>query len=149
MVDETEFRETLRELNLVHCVFEKTILNNHYPCRFSHRHLLAGREIAGCKNTEARDNCVEVLSYLRHCANFALKIMDKGKLPHGKAIRVQVGGLHGLGNTLDPQGQELTDINALVTAAITRFDTLDEIPAEQIVRGIAEFKGRQKKPKRS
>lgn len=146
MIDEVEFREILNSLNLVFCPFSKAILNNHCRCEHSHRHLLAGREIAGCKYEAAQRDCKQLLGGFRKAATFTLKIRDTGSLPHGKAIRVQVGGLKGLQYALHPELKKdaaVENIYGLILETRDRFSALDQLPDQEIIQAIAEFRGRR------
>lgn len=145
MIDEVEFREILNSLGLVFCPFAKAILNNHCQCEYSHRHLLAGREIAGCKYEIAQAECRQVLAALRKASVFSLKIRDSGALAHGKAIRIQAGGLAGLRHALAPKETgPVANVHALIRQAQETFGSLETLPDQEIIKGIAGFRGRRR-----
>lgn len=150
-MDDHEFRKTMRALNAVPCIFEKTILGRQARCECSVRHNIAEREVAGCRDEAAQLNCCAWLSVLRDEAGFALGITPKGTLAHAKMLKMQVGGLRGVRAVLDPeQAEEATidNIHGLIKAAQDEFGNLHELPFQTVIRHIQQFKGRQRSKKR-
>ena len=111
-------------------------------------------------NTEGQAQCLELLEILRREARFALRSepdQDRHRLPHGKAIRDQVGGLRGIhaaltdadGETPDPgKPGAITDIFAIVNAARQRFGALDRLPFSLVMQHIAAYQGRTRSRRR-
>jgi hypothetical protein len=92
------------------------------------------------------------LAILRDRARFALRTdIDRSVLPHGKAIRIQVGGLRGLLQALHPNAglsSPIPDVYALIEAAQREFGALDALPFSQIVQQVAAFRGRARAKRR-
>ena len=64
------------------------------------------------------------------------------KTPHGKAIRVQVGGMRGLFSVLKPDvtlPDFIADINGLLQTAKERFGALEDLPFSGIMPEIAAY----------
>ena len=88
------------------------------------------------------------MDQLRHHARFTLKVSSYTEpLPHGKAMRIQIGGLRGL--YVAVYGKEpptvIINIHNLVLQAIENFNGLDQLPYTQIIKKVATFEGRRKK----
>ena len=151
-MDEKEFKSTLQSLNPLPCIFEKTILSRNGNCQCSVKYNVAEREIAGCKSREAQMDCLALLNLLRENAVFALRIQGiSGRLPHTKAIRLQVGGLRGLKAALLPEQMEdphIDNIHSLLQQAKGKFGDLHSLPYQQIIKSIAAYKGRRRSSRR-
>jgi hypothetical protein len=100
-MDQDAFRETYREVNENFCAFEKSVLINQCNCSKAERFCIAEREGVHCLSEEGQARCLDALSILRDHATFALRELTEGKLPHGKAMRVQIGGMRGLNKLLN------------------------------------------------
>ncbi len=151
-MDEKEFKKTLRSVNPHPCVFEKTILSRNGACEHALKHNIAEREAVGCDAEAAQSDCTAWLSVLRDKAVFALGGVDRsGMLAHAKALRLQVGGLRGLHALLVPEqaGQTpLENIHGLIDRAKLVYGNLHTLPYQEIVKGVASFKGRRRASER-
>lgn len=145
-MDQDLFRKTYHEVNERFCAYEKSILTNKCHCSQAERFCIAEREGVHCKSDEAQADCLELLEYLRDQARFALKSSeDRATIPHGKAMKVQVGGLRGLQAALAPDEEPpdtIDDIHATITSAINRFGGLANLPMQVIIQQISAYKGR-------
>lgn len=146
-MDQDAFRQTYREVNERFCAYEKSVLTNQCNCSQADRFCIAEREGVHCNSDEGQARCLRFLELLRAHARFALRTNpeEKALLPHGKAIRIQVGGLRGLYNVSHP-GDELPetipDIYAAIAQAESAFGALDAIPYSDIMPQIACYKGK-------
>ena len=103
-MDQEAFRETYHQVNERYCAYEKAILTHQCACSQSEKLHIAEREAAHCRSDDSQARCIRFLDTLKNHARFALKLTGTtGVLPHGKAIRIQVGGLRGLRQVLDPE----------------------------------------------
>lgn len=147
-MDEQAFRETCRVVNPLACPFEKAILICQCGCCEAGRINIAEREAVNCLDAAALEDCAQLLGLLRHNAAFALKLTHVDEvLPHAKHVKVQCGGLLGLQGVLQPESAEekpVADIRGLVLEALARFGNLQELPYNEIVRGIAGFQARRR-----
>jgi len=153
-VDQDAFRETYRDLNERFCAFEKAVLTNQCTCSKAEKFCIAEREGVHCSSDEGQTQCLELLELLREQARFALKTSstpEKRLLPHGKAIRIQVGGLRGLHCVLTPEQQPpqvIDDIFGLISRARAQFGNLNALPFPQIMQQIAAYQGKTRSRRR-
>lgn len=147
-MDNDIFRETYRAINERFCPYEKTILTNNGACSQAERFCIAEREGVHCRSDAAQAQCLSLLEILREQARFTLKATDNcGALPHGKAMRIQVGGLRGLRAALAPEQPvpaNIDDIYGIIEAARARFGDLERLPFQIIVQQIAAYQGRKR-----
>jgi len=151
-MDNEAFRKTYRDVNKLFCVFEKSVLTNQCNCSKAQRFCIAEREGVRCESEVARQQCLELLDLLRHQSRFTLRTTDNAStLPHGKAMRIQVGGLRGLYSALNPNlplPAMIEDVYGTIEAARKEFDGLDNLPFPEIIKHIAAYKGRKRAPRR-
>lgn len=150
-MDQQMFRETLLELDERPCVYEKAILSGLCRCSQAQRFNLAEREGVHCQRDEAQFTCQRLMELLRQRARFALRIgQDQEVLPHNKALRLQIGGLHGLYAAIHEEIVPLViaDIYGLIHQALDEFDDLENLPFQLMIKEIAAYKGRDRKGKR-
>jgi len=155
-MDQDAFRQTYREVNERFCAFEKGVLTNQCECSQAERFCIAEREGVHCNSDIGQERCLRLLALLREHARFALRTNteDKALLPHGKAIRIQVGGMRGLQAVLEPDQpapDKIDDIYATIARAEQVFGDLDRLPFSEIMPQIAAYQGRtrsRRRPKR-
>ena len=148
MVDETAFRETYRDVNECACVFEKTILTRQGDCAMAERFCIAEREGVRCGDPAAQATCSAFLDWVREQARFALKETALSeRLPHGRAIRIQVGGIRGLAEALQ-QPVPVQDIHGLLQAALVQAGDISRLPGTDIVRGVAAYRPKRRRRRR-
>jgi hypothetical protein len=146
VLDNDVFRQTYREVNERVCPYEKSILTNKCRCSKAKRFCIAEREGVHCLSDAAQAQCLQLLDLLRHQARFALRANDeRSALPHGKAMRIQVGGLRGLLQSLEPENplpETIDDIHGVIQRARETFGDLNALPFAEIIRQIAAYRGR-------
>jgi len=147
-MDQDAFRETYREVNENFCAFEKSVLINQCNCSKAERFCIAEREGVHCLSEEGQARCLDALSILRDHATFALRELTEGKLPHGKAMRVQIGGMRGLNKLLNGDDTQVPDVDATLQAAIQRWGSLEQLPFSEIMPSIAAYKGKTRARRR-
>jgi hypothetical protein len=153
-MDQDAFRQTYREVNERFCAYEKAILTNQCGCRQSEKFCIAEREGVHCLSDEGQHRCLDYLEILREQAQFALRSVNddrKNRLPHGKAIRVQVGGIRGLEHVLEPHKpapEIVSDIYATLDRAIIEFGSIREFPFANIMPQIAAYKNKTRSRRR-
>jgi len=150
-MDQDQFRETYREMNDCYCAFEKSILTNKCACSLSHKFCIAEREGVSCQSEDAQGACIEILEAIRTHAKFALRTdKDKTALPHGKAIRIQVGGMRGLYKALLPNDELpeiIPDLSKLVSLA--KASDFNQLPYTIIMQHIAAHKMKKRSRRRN
>jgi hypothetical protein len=152
-MDQDAFRRTYREVNERICVYEKGVLSRKCNCSKAKKLCIAEREGVHCTTDEAQEQCQEFLEQLRQQARFALKSNDdRAVLPHGQAMRLQVGGLRGLHVALhedQPVPDSIDDVYGLISQAKATFDGLDKLPYQKLIQQVAAYKGRQRSRRRT
>jgi hypothetical protein len=147
-MDQDAFRRTYRELNERICMYEKSILSRKCNCSKAKKMCIAEREGVHCMTDEAQEQCHEFLEQLRQRARFALKFNDdRAVLPHGLAMRLQVGGLRGLHAALNedqPIPDTIEDVYSLISQAKATFEGLEKLPYQKLIQQVAAYKGRQR-----
>jgi hypothetical protein len=143
-VEENLFRATYEGLRRRECPFERAILRGCCACPLSRRLHVGERLGVGCRDGEASRRCLALFAALRHNARFALRLSHpEAPLPHGKRIKVECGGLLGLARLLEPTVEPpVRDIHAVVEEALSRYETLEEIPYQRLMPEINAFRGR-------
>ncbi len=152
-MDQDAFHRTYRELNERFCAYEKSILGRKCTCSKAKKIYIAEREGVHCTSDEAQGQCLEFLEHLRRFARFALKSNnEKAALPHGKAMRLQVGGLRGLYAALHEDQtipETIEDVFDLINLARKEYQGLENLPFQPLIQQVAAYKGRQRSRKKT
>jgi hypothetical protein len=147
-MDQDAFRRTYREINERLCIYEKSLLSQQCHCCQAKKICIAEREGVHCLSDEAQDQCLDLLSALRHQARFALKTNnDREVLPHAKAMRLQVGGLRGLHAALYPDTPippSIKDVHGLITNAKVTYGGLENLPFQTMIKHVSAYQGRRR-----
>jgi len=151
-VDNDIFRETYHSVNERRCLYEKGVLTNQCLCSRAKRFCIAEREGVQCTSPSGQARCDELLGLLRENSRFALKSAEVfAPLAHGRAMRVQIGGLRGVYRALhddEAPPTPIPDVFSLIEAAQNRFLGLAGLPFGEIVKEVAAFRGRQPRSRR-
>ncbi len=143
-MDETHFRQRLQALQRNLCPFYKAILSACVACTRADRVQIAEREIVVCGAAASHARCQELHGHLRHNFSFAVGTLhDEVPLPHAQEMRIQCGGLRGLGAVLaaDP---EVKDVDALLDHILRGTGSLGEIDFSAVVHAAhVHYRGRQ------
>jgi len=153
-MDQDAFRETYREVNERFCIFEKAILTNQVECSMAEKFCIAEREGVHCQTDDGQQRCQQIVDILREQSRFTLqqRVSGPGKLPHGKAIRIQVGGMRGVFHVVNPDNEipkPVPDIYTLILTAQEKFTSLMQLPFSEIVQYIAAFKIKKRASRRN
>jgi hypothetical protein len=143
-MDQEAFRQTYRDLNECFCPFERPILMNRCRCPQAERFCIAEREGVECQSQLAQQQCRDFLETLRENARFALKSRDNlNPLPHGKAMRLQLGGLRGLHLALYPHQpipEPIGDVHGLLSDCVGQFGGVQALPFQTLIQQVAEYR---------
>ncbi|MDH5593204.1 MAG: hypothetical protein OEY35_02770 [Gammaproteobacteria bacterium] len=115
-------------------------------CEYSTRFLIAEREHAGCVSETAHTNCEFLLESFKENSRFVLKLTATNEeIPHGKQMRIQIGGLLGLQKLVQDNeaGSQVQNVHAVVQSAFEKYGSLKNIPFNEIVKSITGWKGRR------
>ncbi len=152
-MDQDAYRRTYREINERPCAYEKSLLSHQCNCSQAKKVCIAEREGVHCLSDEAQEQCIELLENLRRQARFALKSDAMRVLPHGQAMRLQVGGLRGLYLALNPDAEEspecIENVYDLISQARQTFDGLDSLPYQILIQQVAAYRSRTRGRDRS
>ncbi len=148
-MDQDAFRETYREVNPTYCAFEKSVLTNECQCLLAERFCIAEREGVHCAQTEAHSRCLHWLELLRSHARFALRSDEERRLlPHGKAMRLQVGGMRGVARLLAGREDVAEDVDTRLAALAERYGSLDGVPFSEIMPDLVAYQVRKRARRR-
>ncbi len=151
-MDEDQYRNTYRNIITRQCVYEKAINSRQTSCHQANKIRLADREAVACRTQDACNLCTSFLQTLRSKSLFALKLQNhSGPLPHAKEIKVQMGSVIGL--ALDNsvaiiKGGKIDDIYALLTSSLNKYQIIENLPYENLIRSIVNYEGRPKRKSR-
>lgn len=149
-MDEDQYRATYHKINPTRCIFEKAHTNRRCNCQKRRRFVLATREGIACDSEKSLERCTEFLNTLRDSSRFVLKVtLIDGALPHNKELRVQAGGTLALQKILQPNnGANITEnIDQLLDSALLEYGSLQDIPYNELIKGVLTYKVRTKKRK--
>ncbi len=148
-MDQDAYHKTYHSMNERFCLFEKGILTSQCSCSRSARFYLAERIGVHCDSDEGQHRCSDLLELLRHHARFTLKNHSRGALPHGQAMRIQIGGLRGVHAVLNNEEAPplcIEDIYLLLKQAVETYKSLDQLPFQEVIKQVAAYKGRRRGP---
>lgn len=151
-MDEDNYRQIYGQINGAPCVFEKGILSLKCKCSFQQKFNLADRHGVGCTDTVMQLNCKAFLDHLRCQTRFVFKIDIEGPLPHNKEIKVQNGGMLGIQKLLFSDAEHVAgvdDISRLMLKSIEVYGAIENLPYNQIMPSVSNYKTRPKRQKSS
>jgi hypothetical protein len=149
-MEEDAYRSTYRQFNQTRCAFEKAILTRRCNCVHAHKFCLAEREGIACQANPNQQRCLQFLELARQKARFVLQLTRSDEpLPHAKEIRVQLGSLSGLAQSLEIplKDNEIGNIDTLLSMAEQNFTSLNNLPFDSLIRAIKETQGRRPRRK--
>ena len=152
-MDEEQYRQTYKELNPNRCIFEKAITNRRCDCQLKRKFVIATRECVACQSESAMKRCSRVLDEMRNNARFALKVVTvDGPMPHNKELQVQAGGMLALQNLVtkmpDLELKTAVNIHQTMETALQQYNSVEELPFGEIVKGIVKYQSRPKRKKK-
>ena len=99
-----------------------------------------------CQSSVASRHCCELYEHLKQVGLEAFDMNDDLlEVPQSLYIKVQYGGLLGLQRLLGNARQDIADISSLVAQLHERYDTIDNVPCEQVQADIKSHTVRRKK----
>ena len=108
---------------------------------------IAEREAARCKDTGAQAQCAALKQQFRHAAAFTLKLTHPdAPLPHGKQLKLQCGGLHGIAQLVGEGVSEVViNIDGSLSAALEKYGDLEKLPYQEIIQSIRAYEPRHRR----
>lgn len=124
------------------CPFSQVLLPGDFGCHLAE--VVTRREgpAVACANPQSHARCADVLARLKAAGLPALGYEDDlTQLPHGIAMKVQMGGLLGLQRLLDPEASapEVADVGAVVERAVRRYGDAEGVPWAGLVAEMSAF----------
>lgn len=142
-MDEDAFKNIYGGYDPQRCHFAKAILTRCAGCARSQRVLIAEREAISCLSRAGHERCGTVLPLLREKALFALGLThSEQRLPHGKEMKVECGGLGALAGLLEAAAPD--DVDALLQRAEKAYGAVERIPFGEIVGAISRYSLRKR-----
>ena len=125
------------------------MLTNECRCSKSERFCIAEREGVHCLSEASQGRCLRWLELLREHARFALRTEEERRLlPHGKAIRLQVGGMRGLARVIEADIDTTGDVDQALDHAERQYRSLDDVPFSEVMRQVAAYQVRKRSRRR-
>lgn len=129
------------------CPFRHTLIQRDFGCE--HAGEITRREgpDVACQDAVAQARCTAFFAHLRAGAVPAFGVEDDlTQMPQSVLVKIQFGGLLGLGRLLGEGGGERVDnVNGLVVRALQRFGTPGAVPVEEILPDITAHKVRRRR----
>jgi hypothetical protein len=133
------------------CPFSAPLAQEVCNCKHAVKVIRRGGEEVACNNEALHATCKAVQE---HCRQASLADMgledDLLSVPHSTLVKTQFGTLLGLQQTMagtDYAIDTQPDIPDLITAVITRFSTVREIPTDLTTRASNEYKLQRRRKK--
>jgi hypothetical protein len=130
------------------CLFAKALLADSARCECAERASSGEQALVHCTRPVAHHNCETLAALLHERARFALKLPGAGRpLLHMQALRLQCGGLAALQQYLASPSAHAGagDVHALTRAAMARHGSLAELPWDQLVAALVQWKPRARR----
>lgn len=100
------------------------------------------RRTVECTDSSAHGLCAAWLDCVRRASNFTLGTPESpSALPRRAAVKLQSGGLLGMGDLLDEHqhGSRIQDVSELLQRALARYGSFDNVPLQGVIRRIHQF----------
>ena len=125
------------------CPFSATLARDTFGCTHAERIIRRGGTEFSCRAPACHARCLQLFGQLKDAALTAFDVEDDlTRMPHSVLVKIQFGGLLGLQRiTLEPppEAGRVEDIDALVSTAVARFDTVQAIPCEQLTGDMTGY----------
>ena len=125
------------------CPFSATLARETFGCNHAERIIRRGGTEFSCRNPASHARCLQLFGQLKDAALTAFDVPDDlTQMPHSVLVKIQFGGLLGLQRITQahpPESGRIEDIDALVSNAVKRFDTLQSIPCEHLAADMTGY----------
>lgn len=124
------------------CPFAAPLTKGLVRCRHAEEVVRRGGSEFDCRSEAHHGLCTGLFERLKAQALPAFGVEDDlTTMPHSVLVKVQSGGLLGLGRLMGGVAdQPIEDVAALVDAALGRFGGLEDIPVAEIEGDMTGFK---------
>lgn len=129
------------------CCFAITQISNEFGCQ--HGELVtrrAGPDIA-CQSAACQEKCITVHDHMKKTGLNAFDYEDDlTQVPHGVWVKIQFGGLLGLQAVVNAESvSTLENIYDLIQGAEQKYKHLDQLPYDELVTAMQNYKARRRK----
>lgn len=124
------------------CPFGSTLVTETCHCIHADQVVRRGGAEIICQDAAAYVRCSELFQHLKKVALPEFEVEDDlTSMPHSVLQKLQFGGLLGLQQLIMEQPADtVADIASLLDALVTKFGTLDDLPYNELVSTITEYK---------
>lgn len=124
------------------CPFGSTLVAETCHCVHAEQVVRRGGAEVICQDAAAYVRCTELFQQLKNVALAEFEVEDDlTTMPHSVLQKIQFGGLLGLQQLITQQPSDtVADIASLLDALVTKFDTLDDLPYNELVSSITKYK---------
>ncbi len=124
------------------CPFGSTLVTETCHCVHADQVVRRGGAEIICQSEAAYVRCTELFQHLKNVALPEFEVEDDlATMPHSVLQKIQFGGLLGLQQlTSDQPTDTVADIASLLDALETKFGTLNNLPFNDLVSSITEYK---------
>lgn len=124
------------------CCFSDAVGHRVAGCAMAVRTTRQYRRTVECTNHRAHGVCAAWLDCVRRASRFTLGTRQSpSALPRRTALKLQSGGLLGMGDVIDGQQRagRIQDVSDLLQRALARFGSLDSVPLQAVIQRVHEF----------
>ena len=133
------------------CPFGVPVVKNDFGCKNAKEIVRRGGAEIACELSEAHRICYALHQRVKISALQAMALEDDlSTLPHNVLVKIQYGGLLGLQALIADvarQGDRIDDISSLISAAMEKFHSENNIPLDSINKTIMDYKTRRRRKK--
>jgi len=124
------------------CPFGSTLVAEVCHCIHADQVVRRGGAEIVCQDEVAYVRCTELFQQLKNVALPEFEVEDDlTTMPHSVLQKIQFGGLLGLQQLITEQSTDtVADIASLLDALETKFGTLDDLPYNDLISTITEYK---------
>ncbi|MEE9448214.1 MAG: hypothetical protein V3V09_09655 [Arenicellales bacterium] len=150
-MDDEQYRQTRSAIDAPRCVYEKALQYGYFTCQHMHCMQLGERESLHCQRPVAHQDCDAMYRLTAEKSGFAL---GTAKMPvhltFNKAMKVQIGGMQGLGTYMAASvAPPRTDVADLLRDLKAQVGSLEAADFSKIVPSIAQFSLRPPRKKKT
>ena len=124
------------------CPFGSTLVTETCHCVHAEQVVRRGGAEIVCQTEAAYVRCTELFQHLKNVALPEFEVEDDlTTMPHSVLQKIQFGGLLGLQQLITGQVTDtIVDIADLLDALESKYGTLEELPYNDLVSSITEYK---------
>lgn len=132
------------------CTFGSTLVTETNHCVHAEQVVRRGGAEIICQDESAYQRCSKLFQNIKNAALPAFEVEDDlTSMPHSVLQKIQFGGLSGLQQLTNSQTTEvIADIAGMLDTLETQYSTLDDLPYQELVSVITEYKLKRRRGRR-